>query len=70
MLAFGMACAAYDSNDCRAMLTIEHTIPESVSPSAEHPEGVPLHFSGGLLGFETNKPVSYTHLTLPTILRV
>ncbi len=55
MLAFGMACAAYDSNDCRAMLTIEHTIPESVSPSAEHPEGVPLHFTGGLLGFETNK---------------
>ena len=50
-----MACAAYDPNDCRAMLTIEHTIPESASPSAERPEGVPLHFTGGLLGFEANK---------------
>ena len=42
-------------NDCEAMLTIEHTIPESVSPSAEGPEGKPLHFEGGLLGFEANK---------------
>jgi len=42
-------------NDCQAMLTIEHTIPESVSPSAERPEGIPLHFDGGLLGFEANK---------------
>lgn len=37
------------------MLTIEHTIPESVSPSAERPKGTPLHFDGGLLGFEANK---------------
>ena len=50
-----MACAVNDPNDCRAMLTIEHTIPESTSPSAERPEGVPLHFPGGLLGFESNK---------------
>ncbi len=50
-----MACAAYDPNDCRAMLTIEHTIPESTSPSAERSEGAPLHFPGGLLGFESNK---------------
>ncbi len=37
------------------MLTIEHKIPEIVTPSTERPAGTRLHLASGLLGFEANK---------------